>query len=451
MENSDSLSLNLARWASSLRYEDLPQATVHHVKRSLLDYLGVAIGGSTTRIARAVQAQLLATEGVGSASVLGTDHKLSPSNAALVNGTAATVLELDGGHARASIHVEAACIPALLSMAEAEGASGRDIILATAAAYEIASRLGIGAANATAKGFNGTSLLGVFGAASGVAKILGCDTDKMASALGLAGSNAGGLFDYHGGWLDSWSLNVGRVCREGLLCAALAEHGMPGPIDILDGPRGIGALFGDGPINPDTVLDKLGQEWAMLETYFKIYPCCRFLHAPIDAALAVREKVGAGIERIERIVIETSAEAAHLQQKYIGSVMEAQFSIPFGVAAAFVYGAANLEHFEEAAFKDPKTLRLLDRIELVPSEDPRIANRRMAARVSALIDNAWTGAIVDEPYGNPGNPLSDSALEKKFLSLATPITGREAAGRIGEAVWNLDRENGGTELFAQLT
>ncbi|MEF9603872.1 MmgE/PrpD family protein, partial [Paracoccus sp. PXZ] len=410
----EQLAPTLAGWIEELRYEDLPAEVVHHVRRCLLDYLGVTIRGAGSRIPRTVQAHLAATEGGGPASVIGTAMKLSPANAAFANGCAASALELDDGHARTAIHLGATCLPSILAMAEARGASSRDIIVAIAAAYEVAARVALGADKASARGFSFTPLVGVFGAVVGAARIMGLGQTSITHALGLAGSNTGGLFDYHGGWLDSWPLNTGRTAREGLLCASWAEAGIAGPSDIFEGPNGFAAGFTDGELDQSSFAGVSGEEWVMLDTYVKPYPCCRRLHSAIDAALVLREQVGAEPESIKRIVVETPASSAGLDRKIWDSIAAAQMSIPFVVAVAFVSGAPNLEHFERAGREDPRVARLAERIDVRASALAQIAESRSGARVTVQLADGMKGMTVMHPSGSPAVPVGDLALTSRF-------------------------------------
>lgn len=445
--SQDSVSLNLARWTAALRYEDLPDMAVHHVKRCLLDLLGVTIAGSTTDLARAIQAYVKATDLPGAASIIGTDQKISLAGATLANGTAASVLELDDGHARATIHPGATCIPAILAMAEAQGASKRDVILAVAVAYEISSRLGAAICQGSAeRGFHCTPMIGVLGAAAGVSKILGNDATATAYALGIAGSNAGGLFDYHGGWLNAWCINAGRVGREGLLSASLPQYGIAGPLDIYDGPKGFAAAFAGGGLEGDEVLRSLGREWVMLDTAVKIYPCCRRLHPVIDAILALKAQVTTDDEAVDRISIVTSSESARLNRRTFESLSAAQMSIPYGAAVAFLFGEPKLEHFDEAARGDPRLHRLAEKVELGVANDPEIADpTRFAARVSLTAGGRTSSVTVTTPTGDPANPVSDHLLENKFRGLADPIIGSERADQAVAAIWSLDRAESGQE------
>lgn len=449
-ESVESLSTNLACWVAALRYEDLPPSVIHHVRRSLLDYLGVTIRGATSRVPQAILTYLTASESPGCASVLGTAQALSPANATLANGTAAAALELDDGHARAALHLGAVCFPAILATAEARGSTSRDVILAAVAGYEVASRLAMAARKASERGFNNTQLVGIFGSAIGVGRILGSDARTIACALGMAGSKTGGTFDYHGGWLEAWCVNTGRTSQEGLLCANLAEYGVAGPLDIFHGSKGFATAFTDGEFDGDAVLHSIGREWLMLETYVKPYPCCRRLHSPIDAALSLRSAVGVDIDAVDRIVVETSADSARLDGKTFDSILAAQMSIPYGVAVAIVYGAPGLEHFDTSAREDPRVLRLADLVDVRASEDPNIAHRAATARVSVSVGGTTLGITVEEPSGNPGNPVDDRALEKKFRRLVEPVIGEEAATRLAERVWAFGDRRGGEEESGEL-
>lgn len=443
----NSASLTLARWIAGLRYEDLTAPAVHNVRRSLLDLLGVTIAGATTELARKVRAHVGATEGSGRISLIGASETASPAGAILANGTAAAVLELDDGHGRATIHPGATCIPAVLAAAEDREAPARDLVVAIAAARELSSRLGVAICkDSGTRGFHCTPVVGVVGAAAGVSRVLGSDALTTAHALGIAGSNAGGLFDYHGGWLNAWCVNAGRAGREGLLSATLAAHGVEGPLDLLDGPKGFVRAFTGRDLDPAPLLDRLGEEWTMLDAAVKIYPCCRRLHPVIDAVLTLKAELGAENREIERIVVETSAESARLNRLTFDTVSAAQMSIPYGAAAALVFGAPGLAHFEADARAHPEILRLAALVEVGVCPDPAIADAgRSAARVSLTAGGRTTSAAVTASTGDPDNPVSDSMLEDKFLDLAAPVIGRVRAERAAAAVWSLG-ENGGPDL-----
>jgi len=444
----ESLSTALARWAVGLRVEELPEEAVHHVRRALLDFLGVTLGGTPTELVRSVHRYVQAMEPRGKSSVIGTDLRVSLAGAALANGAAASVLELDDGHARATIHPGATTIPAILAVAEHKNATVGEVLLAIAIAYETASRLGIAVSNGSAgKGFHCTTIVGVIAATLGVSKIIGNDVTAATHAIGLAGSNAGGFFDYHSGWLNAWCINTGRAGREGLLCATLPSSGISGPADILDGPNGYGAAFASSTEHMSDVLAGLGHEWLMLETAVKAYPCCRRLHPVIDAILTLRNANGIAASAVDRIVVETSAESARLDRKTFDDTSAAQMSIPYGAAAAFVFGKPRIEHFSEDARKHPQLLNLAQRVDVRTTDDPRIGDpTRFAALVSVSADGQTFRQLVTATKGDPENPVMDHELEEKFLGLATPVIGEEKARTTAATIWAMHDVRGSEGL-----
>lgn len=435
-----SLSQRLAGWATEIHFEDLPNSVIKSTKRALLDFLGVTIAGSTTGLARSIQEYVRASDQAGVASIFGTNSLLSESGAAFANGVSACVLELDDVHERATLHLGATCIPAILAAAQTQNVSSRDVICAIAVGFEISSRLGTAIrAGCAARGFHTTPLLGVIGATLGVTKILGSSTDAVAHALGLAGSNAGGLFDYHGGWPSSWCINIGKVGREAILCARLSQSGIVGPMDIFEGPKALFLAFAGEMPDESLILNRLGDEWEMLNNTIKVYPCCRRAHSVIDAVLAIKFSGKFDWDDVDFISIETSADSAKLDGRLFSSMSDAQMSIPYGAAAALVFGAPKISHFEESARSDSKLLRMVDRVVLFESNDAVISDpRRFAARVCITINGKILSATVTHPIGDPAHPVSDEYLEAKFYTLAAPVIGQERAQRIVDAVRNFD-------------
>ncbi|WP_414475339.1 MmgE/PrpD family protein [Microvirga sp. M2] len=446
---NETLSTTLAQWSADFRYEDLPQAVLHQARRALLDYIGVTLRGSTSPLAGAVRSYLRETDGGSGVAVIGTDLSLSAAGAALANGTAASVLELDDGHAEATIHPGATCISSILAAAQSKSASGADIVTAIALAYEVSARFGIALCPAAGeRGFHCTPAVGVLGATLGACRILGSGPRTIAHALGMAGSNAGGLFDYHGGWLDAWSINAGRVAREGLLCASLAEHGVAGPLDIFEGPKGFGLAFAGPAFEPAVIRQGLGQDWLLLGTAVKIYPCCRRLHSIIDAVLSLKDGQVHDPFAVDRIVVEVSAESARLDARRFESAAAAKMSIPYGASATLVYGAPSLDHFEEEARRDSRVLHLIERIEVRTADDPTVADpTRFAARVEVTARGTTCEATIYAATGEPARPVSDEALIGKFRSLADPVVGSEAAQQIVAATLSLGEGRGNAQLM----
>ncbi|MQA13080.1 MAG: MmgE/PrpD family protein [Pseudonocardiaceae bacterium] len=447
------LTTTLAEWATSLRYEDLPAGVVHQAKRAVLDYAAATLVGSTSGPARIVQDYLAEVEGPGPATVVGTPLRLSAANAALANGTAAHGLEVDDGYTRGGYHPGGPTLSAVLAIAEATGSGAHDILLATVVGYELSCRLaGAGHPATWHRGFHNTPVVGVFGAAAGVAKLLEGRTEHpaglAASALGLAGSHAGGLFEFLGHGAEVKRLHAGKAGRDGLVSAELAARGLTGPATVLEGPHGYLHAFAGDEFDEQHLLAGLGTEWRTLQTYIKPYPCCRHLHGPIDAILALSERAPIDVDALESITVETFTSAARHGGTSIGDFLDAQMSIPYAVAVTLLHGVPSLEHFEADARRDPRVRRLIDLVEVREAPDcSRDFPAMRPARVVLRGDGEQRQLRVDQPYGEPGNPVADVDLEAKLHRLAGPVVGPDRCKRITSEIWSFDAPE---QLFAEL-
>lgn len=437
-ETGTPLTMTLARWAAELRYEHLPHEVVHQAKRVTLDFAAATIAGATSGPARIVQDYLRQTEAPGPAAVVGTPLRFSAANAALANGTAAHGLEVDDGYTAGSFHPGGPNLSAVLAMAQAKGSAAEDILVATVVGFELSCRLaGAGHPATWRRGFHNTPIAGVFGAAAGVAKLLDGDTDLMANALGLAGSHAGGLFEFLGQGAEVKRLHAGKAGRDGLLSAELAARGLTGPGTVLEGRQGYLHAFAGDEFDEQHLLGGLGARWRMLDTYVKPYPCCRHLHGPIDAVLKLAERAPVDIESLDSIVVETYPSAARHGQRSVRGFLDAQMSIPYAVAVALTYGVPDLAHFEAGVRDDPRVRRLADLVEVREAADcVRDYPRMRPARV--ILRGAGHERVlrIDQPYGEPGNPVTDADLEAKFHRLAGPVVGEQRAKTIVAEIWS---------------
>lgn len=441
--------MQLAEWAGGLRYEDLPADVVHQAKRVILDYVAATIAGSTSGPARIVQQYLSETEGPGPATVIGTPLRLSAANAALANGTAAHGLEVDDGYTPGAYHPGSPNLSAVLAAAEASGSSGEDVVLATVVGFELSCRLaGAGHPATWRRGFHNTPVAGVFGAAAGVTKILGGDGEVLANALGLAGSHAGGLFEFLGQAADVKRLHPGKAGRDGLVSAELAARGLTGPKTVLEGRNGYANAFAGGEFDPGHLLDDLGDTWRMCQTYVKPYPCCRHLHGPIDAVLELQRQAPIDVDALESISVETYAVASRHSHTSVQDLLDAQMSIPYAVAVTLLHGTPGLEHFDADARQDPRVQRLCNLVSVRESADCAGDYPRMRpARVILRGGGAPRAVRIDQPYGEPSNPVTDEDLEAKFHRIAGAVFDVDRRKRIVSEVWSLDAP---ARLFSEL-
>jgi len=434
------LTAEVVDWAVSVGQDELPDEVAHQAKRVILDYAAATLVGSTSDPARIVQRFVSETEGAGPCAVLGTPLRVSPASAALANGTATHGMEVDDGYTPGATHPGGPTVAAVLAMAEARGSRAADVLRATAVGVELSCRLaGAGHPATWRRGFHNTSLTGVFGAAAAVVSLLGGDRDAMSNALGVAGSHAGGLFEFLGGGGEVKRLHMGKAAREGLVSAELALRGMTGPSTVLEGPQGYFHAFADDDYDAEHLVGALGREWRMLSMYVKPYPCCRHLHGPIDAVLEMQRQRPVDVDAVESVRVETFTGAARHGSRSIDGFLEAQMSIPFAVAVTLLHGLPDLGHFDEDVRRDARVRRLVDLVEVEEAADcVRDFPAMRPARVTIRTADDERVLRIDQPYGEPANPVSDDDLEAKLHRLAGPVVGEAACRRIVSEVWSFD-------------
>ena len=430
----------LAEWAAEVTPESLPSEVRHHVRRLVVDYLGAAVSGSDASLSRKLRATL-PTVAPGDQATVINGGRVAATAAAFANGSAAHGLELDDGYTPGSVHPSAATLPAVLALAEWEAVDPSRVVAAVAVAVETTTRVAAAAHPATLEaGFHNTPIAGVFGAAAGSVVLRGGNASTVASSLGLAGSHAGGLREYHAEGSEIKRLHAGKAARDGLTCALLALAGVTGPHTVLEGAQGYFQAFARGNWRPDVLLDELGSSWSFLRTYVKPYPCCRHLHGPIDAALALHARGAAARGRIERIEVATYGLATRFARRAPASFLEAQLSIPHAVAAALVRGKVDLPAFSDAVRESSEVRRISSLVtvrgdsdcdERYPSERP--------AQVNVLFEDGeqWFYDVA-QPLGEPDNPIDDSKLNEKFMSLVQPVLGERRARATLAAAWLME-------------
>lgn len=438
--SSDGATRAIGRWAAGVTAATLPTAVAHHGRRVIVDYLAASIAGSTNPLSATLRRALAELEpGERATAIRGT--RLTAGAAAYANGTAAHGLELDDGYTPGSVHPGAAVVPAVLAVAEARGASIDDAARAVAVAVEVTCRIAAaahpGLLNA---GFHNTGVAGVFGAAVGVVNLSGGDEQQHCDALGLAGSHAGGLREYHAAGSEVKRLHAGKAARDGVTCGELAMRGISGPDTVLEGRQGFFSSFARGAWKPETLLGGLGEDWVGTRTYVKPYPCCRHLHAAIDAAIALHHEGAVDADAISAIDVGTYELATRFGRIRPSSLLEAQLSMPFTVAAALRTGIVTLETFGTEQIEDRAIQDLSERVSLHVSDDAHAAypRERPAILTVTMTDGRSVRREVRQPLGEPSNPISDAELSQKFESLVFPVIGEEAGAAVLDAAWHGD-------------
>jgi 2-methylcitrate dehydratase PrpD len=445
------LAERLAAFAAPLSFDALPDDVVASVRLRALDVLGIGLASSRGEWARPVLA--LAGDRGGECTVLGTARTAPLPLAILVNGTLAHGLDYDDTHAASITHASAVILPTVLAVAEARELDGRTAITAAVAGYEAITRVGMAASGVFhARGWHATAVCGAFGAAIAAGVCDGLNAAQLTAALGLAGSFASGVMEHleDGSWVKR--LHPGWAGHSGALAATLARGGVPGPATILEGRFGLYRTFVNTEPDPRP-FDTLGREWEVLRVGYKPYPCCHLNHAYLDCALELRRSAGVSADAIEHIECRVPAgevpivcEPVDVKRRPRTSY-DAQFSLPFSVASAFIDGAVSLDTYEPSRLEDPRVLALTDRVSHVidpQAQFPRSFPGWVRVR---LKDGRELEARVPHGRGGPERPLPAEALVEKFRDNARRALPPARVTALEQAVLELYRLKSVRELM----
>ena len=412
----------LAEWISGLRYTDVPDRTREVMRIAILDTLGCGIYGYGTPWAEAVLRWARAGGQTGDATVWGeAKRSLRVADAALVNGVAAHAFELDDYH-NAKLHAGAVAVPAALAMAEKLDASGEALVTALAAGYETMIRASL-ASNPSAtrlRGWHITGIYGPFAAAAACASLLKLDPERTAWALGLAGTQGAGTWAFNADGTMSKRLHAGKAAHSGVLAAELAALGFSGPTQIFEfGDGGVLKAHSDS-IDISQLTAGLGDIWHTDYNVIKPYSCCGSSHAYIDAALDVRQRIGAPWNPARRVKVGLS-KVVDVQCGFDyspSSALNAQMSVRYIIAAALMDGQVLPPQFSEARLKDPQLIDLASRLEF--EHDPKLDElypAHFAGWVAAEDGGQWVRKDILNPKGSVHNPVDAAGVTEKFRGI----------------------------------
>ncbi|MBN1104358.1 MAG: MmgE/PrpD family protein [Deltaproteobacteria bacterium] len=441
---------NLVEKCHELGFDHLPEQVVDRVKYLLLDYLGVAARGalsdSSVPVRRVVKNMGRTGEG---AVVIGTNMRADPVWAALANGTAAHSLELDDVVNEGSLHPGVAIMSAALGAGHIAGCSGRDLIEGIVAGYEAAIRLGftLDPAAHYARGFHPTGTCGTMGSAITAAKILKLDRRGMANALGIAGSQAAASMEFLADGAFTKRLHPGWAAHSGIIAALLAGEGFTGPGSILEGKYGFLHAYSDGSM-PSRLMEEWGAPYRIMRTSIKPHSCCRYKQGPIDGILDIVQghrlktsdiiKVRVGILRAGFPIVAEPEELKYNPK----TVVDAQFSMPYGAAVAILFGRASLNEYTREKMESREVREMMGRISCV--HDPDLEKdfpKRWPASVSIVTRSGEEFKThIDYPKGDPENPLTWEELIRKFKDLSAPIFEESVRIQIVDRVRGLEAE-----------
>ena len=430
------LAGQLAEHHARLTYNKISASSGLAMKRLLLDYLGVAIAGSQTdsgKIAR----QFANLQGKApEATLIGGGARVPMAAASFANAIACHSIELDDIDVLALFHFSPPVFSAALAVAEAAQASGKELLAAVAAGCEAMERVSKASnIDLRNRAFHTTPTCGVFGATVAAGKLMRLSTAQLTSALGLAGAQSSGLMEMYGPSMQK-RFNPGPAARNGVTAALMAKLGFTGADTIFEGERGFLHAFAGGREGAE-LIDRLGEPYD-LRIEFKPYSCARPIHNAIDCALEIRREHAPRNGAIEEIIVRRHPDWSEYHRNATPRTYhEAQVSLPYSVAVAFLEGKALLAQYTDRKLKNPAVRRLMDltRIETDASL-PRGVSCHMTVK---LASGGTCTAQVDYPKGSIENPMSDDELKIKFDSLAVPVVGTAHASKIADMVMRIER------------
>lgn len=444
----------LADFAASLRHDTIPAAVLRRTEDLLLDTLGSILAGSSARAVRTIAeyADFMGPTS-GPSENLVTGRSTSPVFAAMVNAAAAHMVEQDDVHNGSVFHPAAVVFPPAIAVAQALGRSGPELLAACVAGYEVGIRVGEFMGRSHYRVFHTTGTVGALAAAAAVGNLLRLDNEQMLHALGSAGTQSAGLWEFLKDAADSKQLHTARASVNGLMAAWLACDGFTGARHILEGSQGMAAgMSTDADISKLT--DGLGSRWTVLETSFKFHASCRHTHPAADALLKAMQEHTLTAQEIDRVETHVHQGALDVLGPVVNpsTVHQSKFSMGTVLALIALHGRAGLAEFD-AAPGVPEVADFRERVSM--TLDHEVDNAyplRWIGKVTVHTrDGRRLSARVDEPKGDPGNTLSRPEIEDKALRLGTYKNAADAATMrdVIQRVWKLaETERVGNFVFA---
>jgi 2-methylcitrate dehydratase PrpD len=429
------VTAEIAKKAAHLAWSDLPDDLVERTKQCLLDWFAVTVAGAQEELTDILVREAMEDGARGPASLVGRSETTLPSTAALINGAASHALDYDDVNFSMGGHPTVTVVPALLSLGEQTKASGRLFIESFVAGYETSGRVGrLVAPSHYLKGFHVTGTVGSFSATAAAGRMLGLTDAQLATAFGIAATQAAGLKSNFGTMCKP--LHAGTASEHGLRAARLAAKGFTARGDSLECDQGFASTQSDH-LATEAALGEPPQGWHLRNNLFKYHAACYLTHAPIECAKEIRLRSNFPPERVKKIVLRIDSGAdkvCNIANPTTG--LEAKFSLRQTVAMALTgVDTANLDSYTDAVTQEPRIRTLRDKMSI--EFQPHWAHS--LATMAIELDD---GTTVETKHDS-GIPWADvarqrQALETKFDSLVTPVLGAAGAKKLRDTIDRID-------------
>jgi 2-methylcitrate dehydratase PrpD len=423
----------LAQYVVSAKYDELPANVRREGVRTLLNWVGVAVGGSRHQTVDIAASALGPFSGPPQASLLGRRERLDIMNAAFINGVSSHIFDYDDTHLKTIIHPAGPVASAILALSEMRPVSGKDFLNALVLGVETECRIGNAVyPNHYNVGWHITGTAGVFGAAAAAGRLLGLSEQQMTWALGLAASQPVGLRESFGSMNKSF--NPGRAASNGLFAAILASKDFTSSDGMIEAKRGWANTISTKQDWAE-ITEGLGQRYETALNTYKPFACGIVLHPAIDAAIQLRNEHQLAAAQVKRIELKVHPLVLELTgKKTPQDGLEGKFSVYHAVAVALIEGAGGEKQFSDRAVRDPAVIDLRGKV--VPVIDPFIKPEQVEMSIE-LNDGRVLRRRIEHAIGSLEKPMSDADLERKFTDLAEAILPRPQTAKVMELCWKV--------------
>lgn len=430
---AEGVTRRLAEYLVRSRPADVPGGPRKEATRSILNWVGCALGGCRHETLERALAALNEFSGPRQATVLGRSERLDPMHAALMNGISSHVLDFDDTHLETIIHPAGPVASAILALAERQRVSGEDFLHAFVLGVEAECRIGKAVYPSHYDvGWHITGTAGVFGAAAAAGKLLALDERQMSWALGIAATQSSGLREMFGTMCKAF--HPGRAAQNGLAAALLAAKGFTSSERALEAPRGFAHVLATER-KLSAITAGLGATFEISRNTYKPFACGIVIHPVIDACLQLRKEHRLAADAIERIDLRVHPLVLELTGKKTPATgLEGKFSVYHSSAVAIVRGAASPKEYTDPVVRDPAVTALRDRVRA--EAQPGIREEEAYVTIT-LRDGRKLERHVAHAVGSLERPMSDADLEAKFRGLADGLLTPARTEKLISLCWSV--------------
>jgi len=435
----------LARYVVNSKLADIPADVRREAVRSVVNWLGCAVGSCRHEAVDCALAGLGPFSGPRQASVLGREEKVDILLASLLNGISSHVFDFDDTHLKTIIHPAGPVASALFPLAEYIPVTGAELLHAFILGVEVECRIG----NAVCPehyetGWHITGTAGVFGSAAACGKLLGLDEQQMTWALGIAGTQSSGFREMFGTHCKSF--HPGRAAQNGLSAALLAQKNFTSSNQVIEAKRGFANVMSTKH-NYAEITENLGKTFEVSTNSYKPFACGIVIHPSIDGCVQLKKEhglTGAEVEKVHLTVPHLVLELTGKRTPQVG--LEGKFSVFHSCAVALLFGAAGEKEYSDAMVRDPKVMAIRDRVEC--TIDDSLRDDECHVQIT-LKDGRVLKKHVEHAIGSRERPLSDADLNAKFHVLVDDILGEEHGERLLKLCWSIEGLKDAAELCRQ--